>query len=124
MTHDMATDHAATDRVATDQAAMNTSPLNGPHLGFAAGFITGGIIGAVWALASAPRAGADLRRSVASSARDLGTAASGRYRDAAARVSHAVDHLPGRVRAEPDDVADAVASDAHDVTRLATATKS
>jgi gas vesicle protein len=103
---------------------MNTSTLNGPRPGFAAGLITGGIIGAVLALAFAPRPGADLRRSVASSARDLGTAASERYRDAAARVSHAVDHLPDRVRAEADDVADAVASDAHDVARFATATKS
>lgn len=33
--------------------------------GFAVGLITGGIIGAVLALAFAPRAGVDLRRSVA-----------------------------------------------------------
>jgi gas vesicle protein len=102
MTHDIATDH-----VATDHAAMNTSKPNGPRPGFTLGLIMGGIAGAVVALAFAPRAGADLRRSVAGSARNLGTAASDRYHEATARVGHAADHLADKVRAVPDDVADA-----------------
>jgi len=53
MTHDIATDHRA-------------------RPGFTVGLIMGGIAGAVAALAFAPRAGADLRRSAAGSARNLG----------------------------------------------------
>jgi gas vesicle protein len=103
---------------------MNTSELNAPRPGFTVGLIAGGIIGAVLALAFAPRAGADLRRSVASSARNLGTAASDRYQDASARVGHAVDPLATRVHAVPGDVADAVASGAHEVAQFATSLKS
>ena len=76
------------------------------------------------ALAFAPRAGADLRRSVAGSARNLGTAASDCYQEATARVGHAVDHLADKVHAVPEDVTDAVASGAHDVPRFATSLKS
>ena len=61
-----------------------------PVPGSQPGLITGGIIGAVLALAFAPRAGSDLRRSMAGAARDLGAAASDRYQDASASVREAV----------------------------------
>jgi gas vesicle protein len=86
---------------------MNASEPNDPRPGFTVGLIMGGIAGAVVALAFAPRAGADLRRSVAGSARNLGTAVSHRYQEATARVGHAVDELSDKVGAVPDDVADA-----------------
>jgi gas vesicle protein len=124
MTQDVATDHRATDHVATDRVAMNTSKPNAPRPGFTVGLIMGGIVGAAVALAFAPRAGADLRRSVAGSARNLGTGATDRYHDATARVGRAVDHLADKVRAVPDDVAGAVASGAHEVARFATSMKS
>ena len=97
---------------------------NTPGPGFTIGLITGGIIGAVLALAFAPRAGADLRRSVAGTASNLGTAASDRYQDASARVGHAVGQLANKARAVRDDAADAVVSGTHDIAQFATSTKS
>ncbi len=111
------------DHVATDQVAMNTSKPNSPPPGFTLGLIMGGIAGAVVALAFAPRAGADLRRSVAGSARNLGTAASDRYHKATARVGHAVDHLADKVHTVSEDVPDAVASGAQEVPRFASSPK-
>jgi gas vesicle protein len=92
--------------------------------GFPMGLVIGGFIGAVLALAFAPRAGAELRRSVAGTARDLGTGASERYQDASARVGDAVAQLASTARAARDDAADQVARGAHDIARFATSAKS
>ena len=54
------------------QPAIDTFEQSTSGPGFAMGLITGGIIGTVLALAFAPRAGADLRRSVAGAAKKLG----------------------------------------------------
>ena len=58
-----------------NDAALDKDPLTPAGPGFTAGLITGGFIGALLALAFAPRAGVDLRRRVIGVARDLGAAA-------------------------------------------------
>ena len=55
-----------------NDAALDKDTLTPASPGFTAGLITGGFIGAMLALAFAPRTGVDLRRSVAGVARDLG----------------------------------------------------
>jgi gas vesicle protein len=92
--------------------------------GFAIGLLTGGIIGAMLALAFAPRAGADLRRSVGRTAKTLGASAADRYQDASSRVGEAVEQLANKARAVRDDGADAVVRSADDTARLASSTKS
>jgi len=91
--------------------------------GFTIGLLTGGIVGAVLALAFAPRAGADLRRSVASAAKNLGSVASDHYQDASALVGDAVAQLGNKARTVRDYGA-AVVSDADDIARFATSTTS
>ena len=95
-----------------------------PRSGFTAGLITGGIIGTVLALAFAPRAGADLRRSVTGAAKDLGAAAAQRYQDASASIGDTLGQLADNAHAVRNDAADAVASGAENVARLATSLKS
>ena len=65
-----------------------------PRSGFTAGLITGGIIGTVLALAFAPRAGADLRRSVTGAAKDLGAAAASATRTRAPASARRSDSSP------------------------------
>jgi gas vesicle protein len=101
----------------------DTTTQNASGPGFTMGLITGGFIGAMLALAFAPRAGADLRRSVADTARTLGTAAD-RLQDASARASAAVAPLADKVRAAGDDAADRVERGAHDVAEFAASTRS
>jgi hypothetical protein len=120
-THRAIADDAARDRAVTGDDAGDGRQLNTQGSGFTAGVITGGIIGAVLALAFAPRAGADIRRSVASSARDLGSAISNRRQDAAAHVAHATG--PFSHRAAASGVAVAVAN-AHEVAGSANSVKS
>jgi gas vesicle protein len=108
----------------TDNSATGTIEQSMPRHGFMLGLVTGGIIGAVLALAFAPRAGVQLRRSVAGAAKTLGTTASKRYQDASVRVGDAVGHLSSKAQAVRNDAADAVASGAHDVARFATSLKS
>jgi gas vesicle protein len=105
------------------KAATDTIEQSTPRPGFALGLLTGGIIGTVLALAFAPRAGADLRRGVASAGKKLGNAASEQYQDASARVGDAVGHLVNKVQAAGDDAADAVVSGADEIARVATALK-
>jgi gas vesicle protein len=92
--------------------------------GFTIGLLTGGIVGAVLALAFAPRAGADLRRSVASAAKNLGSVASDHYQDASALVGDAVAQLGNKARTVRDYGAEAVVSNADDIARFARSTTS
>jgi gas vesicle protein len=89
--------------------------------GFVIGLFTGTLVGAGLALCLAPRAGSGLRERATHSARSLRTQASGRYQQVSARVGEAVDELARKARAVRHDVADAVATGAHEVERLATA---
>jgi gas vesicle protein len=107
-----------------NDAASDTSIQSTSLSGFMAGLITGGFIGAVLALAFAPRAGSDFRRTVAGAARDLGAAASDRYQDASASVGDAVAQLANNARAVRNAAADQVVSGAHEVARFAASTKS
>ena len=125
MTRDPDTHRAIADDAARDRAVTGDDAIDGRHLtaqcpNFTAGVIAGGIIGAVLALAFAPRAGAPLRRRVASSARDF--EGSHRGQDAAAHVAHAVG--PFSHRAAASGVAVAVASGAHNVAGSANSVKS
>jgi hypothetical protein len=120
-THRTIADDAAGDRAVTSDDAGDGRRLNAQRPSFTAGVITGGIIGAVLALAFAPRAGADIRRSVANSARDLDSAISNRRQDAAAHVTHATG--PFSHRAAASGVAVAVAN-AHEVAGSANSVKS
>ena len=107
-----------------NDAASDTSTEPTSRAGFTSGLIAGGIIGAVLALAFAPRAGTELRRRVAGTARDLGGAVSDRYQDANASVGDAVAQLANNARAVRDAAADQVVSGAHDIARFAAAAKS
>ena len=107
-----------------NDAASDSGMRTTSAAGFTTGLITGGIIGAVLAIAFAPRAGSDLRRRVAGTARDLGAAASDRYQDANASVGDAVAQLANKARAARDAAADQVVSGAHDIARFAASTKS
>lgn len=107
-----------------NDAASDSSTQPTSRGGFTTGLITGGIIGAVLALAFAPRAGTDFRRRVAGAAKDLGTAASDRYQVANDSVGDAVAQLATNARAVRDAAADQVVSGAHDIARFAASTKS
>ena len=89
--------------------------------GFVIGLCAGTLVGAGLALCLTPRAASELRQSATHSARRLRTRASGSYQQVSARVGEAVDELARKARVVGHDVADAVASGAHEVERLATA---
>ena len=89
--------------------ATDTSVLKTSSSGFTIGLLTGGIIGAVLALAFAPRAGTDLRRRVARTAKSLGAAASDRYQDSSSRVADALDQLANKAPILRDKDVDAMA---------------
>jgi gas vesicle protein len=76
--------------------------------GFLIGLVAGGAIGAGLAIAFAPRLASELRRRVTRTVDDLGDAASGRYREARARVDGFVEEVTGRGQALRDEVVDAV----------------
>ena len=106
-----------------NDAASDSSTRTTSGAGFTTGLITGGIIGAVLALAFAPRAGSDLRRSMAGTARDLGAAASDRYQDANASVGDAIAQLANNARPARDARRGPGVSGAHDIARFAASTK-
>ena len=82
---------------------------------FLAGLAVGGVVGAGLALWLAPRAAAEIKARAIDSARNLGNAASERYRDARSRVTGAVDELTRKGHGLRDGVADTVIRAAHDV---------
>jgi gas vesicle protein len=79
-------------------------------------FVAAGV--AMWLL---PRAGADLRQRVAESARELGTFASGRYRQASTRVGQAVDDLMQTGQNLRHDVARTIVRGGQQIERIGTA---
>jgi len=118
-THRAIAGDAARDHAVTGGDAIGGRQLNAPSPGFTAGVITGGIIGAVLALAFAPREDANHGRGVASVAGDLDSAISNRRQDAAAHVAHATG--PFSHRAAGSRVSAAVA---HDLAGSANSVKS
>ncbi len=76
--------------------------------GFAAGLITGAIVGAGLALLLAPKSGAALRDELGESWLSLREAVGRRYRDLAERAGVELDNLQERI----DQTADAVESNA------------
>jgi gas vesicle protein len=90
-----------------------------PNYGFAMGLIAGGVVGAALGMFFAPRAAVELRKRAADSARSLGSAASDKYHQAAARAGDAVDEIAKKGQGLRDDLADAVVRGAKDVERYA-----
>jgi len=74
------------------------------HAGFAAGLITGAIVGAGLALLLAPKSGAALRDELTGSWASLREAVGRRYKELAERTGVELDHLLARI----DETADAV----------------
>ncbi len=75
----------------------------------------GGIVGAGLALWLAPRTAAEIRERAIDSAKNLGNAASARYRDARSSVTDAVDGLTRKGQGVRDGMCDTVIRAAHGV---------
>ena len=86
--------------------------------GFVIGLLTGACVGAGLAIWLAPRLASALRQRVFDSARNLGQRAAEQYQRVGTHVGEAVDELVRRAQSGRDDVADAVACEAHDVEGL------
>jgi gas vesicle protein len=84
---------------------------------FLAGLAIGSVVGAGLAMWLAPRAAAEIKARAVGSVRDLGQAASGRYREAKTRVTDAVDGLARRGQGVRDGVCDTVVRGAQTVER-------
>ena len=91
---------------------------------FVIGLLTGACVGAGLATWLAPRLASALRQRVFDSAGNRGQRAAEQYQHAGAYVGKAVDELVRRAQGGRDDVADAVAREAHDVEGFATAVHS
>src|SRR6187402_2711562 len=89
--------------------------------GFVIGLLTGACVGAGLAIWLAPRLASALRQRVFDSARNRGRRAAEQYQHFGTYVGKAVDELVRRAQGGRDDVADAVAREAHDVEGFATA---
>ena len=89
--------------------------------GFVIGLLTGACVGAGLAIWVAPRLASVCRQRVFDSARSLGQRAAEQYQHVGTHVGEAVDELVRRAQGGRDDVADAVACEAHDVEGFATA---
>jgi gas vesicle protein len=94
---------------------MNEQATQNHDYRFVAGFAMGGVIGAGLALWLAPRAAAEITARAVGSARNLGDAVSGRYRDARGRVADAVDDLTRQGQGLRDGVCDTVVRAAQEV---------
>ena len=92
--------------------------------GFVIGLLTGACVGAGLAIWLAPRLASALRQRVFDSARNRGQRAAEQYQHVGTHVGEAVDELVRRAQGGRDDVADAVACEAHDVEGFATAVHS
>jgi gas vesicle protein len=93
------------------------------HYGFAIGLLTGAFAGAALAVWFAPRFAAELRERVTDSARGLGERASERYDQMTTRFANVATEVTRQAQDVRDDVAEAVAHGAHEVERLARASK-
>ncbi len=102
---------------------MNEQATQNHDYRFLAGFAMGGIVGAGLALWLAPRAAAEIRARAVDSAKNLGDAVSGRYRDARGRVAGAVDDLTRTGQGLRDGVCDTVVRAAQEVESSAKSVK-
>jgi gas vesicle protein len=102
---------------------MNQRVDTGSLNGFILGVITGGFIGAALTVAFAPKVAAQVRQRVRASAADLREVAARSYEDTSTRIADAIDGIAARGESLRNDAADAVASGARQVERLATASK-
>jgi gas vesicle protein len=84
---------------------------------FLAGLAIGSVIGAGLTMLLVPRAAAEIKERAAGSAKQLGDAVSGRYREARRRVTGAVDGLTRKGQAVRDGVLDTVVHGAQEVER-------
>jgi hypothetical protein len=94
---------------------MNEQATHNHDYRFLAAFALGGAVGAGLALWLVPRAAAEIKARAIDSARNLGDAVSGRYRDARGRVSGAVDGFTRKGQGLRDDVCDTVVRAAQEV---------
>ncbi len=90
---------------------------------FAAGVLTGTLIGMGLALWLAPRSAEELRRRVSESAKRAGRLASERYQDVSSRMSETMDEFAQKGQDLRNSMADAVARGAREVERRASAAK-
>lgn len=101
--------------VAADPGNRRCGAADSP--GFWFGLVAGAALGAGLTMYFAPKIGAEIRKRVAASAKDLGNTASGYYDDVSTRVAEAVDELTAKGQEVRDAVADAVSRGAHEVAR-------
>ncbi len=94
---------------------MTEQPTRNHDYRFLAGLAVGGVVGAGLALWLAPRAAAEIKARAFDSARNLGDAVSGRYRDARGRVAGAVDGITRTGQGLRDGVCDTVVRAAQEV---------
>jgi gas vesicle protein len=94
---------------------MNEQTTQNHDYRFLAGFAMGGVLGAGLALWLAPRAAAEIRARAVDSAKYLGDAVSGRYRDARGRVAGAVDGFTRKGQGLRDGMCDTVVRAAQEV---------
>jgi gas vesicle protein len=94
---------------------MNGQETQDRDYRFLIGLAVGGLAGAGLALWLAPRAAAEIRARAINSARNLGDAASARYRDARSGVTDAVDRLTRKGQGVRDGMCDTVIRAAHGV---------
>jgi gas vesicle protein len=85
------------------------------------GLLAGTAVGAGLAMWVLPRASAELRQRMTTSASSLRTAASDRFREASARVDETVDELTKHGQALRHDAARTIVRGAHQAESLATA---
>jgi gas vesicle protein len=109
--------------LARSTSNMKTQPQEPQVFGFVIGLLTGTCVGAGLAMWLAPRSASGLRQRMTDSVRRLRRRASDEYQQASTRTGETVDELTRKVQDVRDDVADAVASGAHEVERYATAAK-
>lgn len=95
-----------------------------PDYGFAIGLLAGAVAGAGLALCFAPRLAAELRERVMGTAGDLRQRAADRYTQMSASVGNAAAALAEKGQDVRDSAANAVAAGAHEVERLAKASRS
>jgi gas vesicle protein len=96
---------------------MNEQTPQNQNSRFLAGLVVGGVVGAGLAMWLAPRAAAEIKERAVDSVKNLGNAASERYRDAKTRVTEAVDGFTRKGQGVRDSVCDTVVRGAQNVER-------
>lgn len=103
---------------------MNANPENrGNPSSFVLGMLAGSVVGAAVALWLAPRAGEEIRQSIADAASEARDRATGRYNEVSSRIGGAARVVTRKARDVRDELADAVVVGANEVARRAASTK-